>query len=172
MWQSIVKVVALVFLDLGMLCSLILIPLGAPGNFILLGLALLAAWLGSWQSLGWLSLVIMAAMVILAEVVEALLGSAMAKRFGASWWGVLGAFLGGIAGVILGSALLPVVGTLIGAFLGAGAGAVLVEGWRLRRIDAEVMRAGWGALLGRVLAAIFKMSVGVGIVIYIVMQTH
>ena len=73
MWQDILKVIGLVFLDLGMLCCLILIPLGVPGNFILLALALLAAWLGSFQALSWLALGILAALVILAEVVAALL---------------------------------------------------------------------------------------------------
>ncbi len=172
MWQSILVVIGLVFLDLGMLCCLILIPLGAPGNFILLALTFLAAWLGGFHALSWLALIIMAALVILAEVVEALLGSAMAKRYGASWWGVGGAFLGGIAGVIIGSALLPVIGTLLGAFLGAAAGAVLLEGWHMRRIDGEALRAGWGALLGRLMAAMFKVSVGVGIAVYVVIRTH
>ncbi len=172
MWQSIVKVIGLVFLDLGMLCCLILIPLGVPGNCMLLALTILAAWLGGFQALSWLALSIMATLIILAEVVEALLGSAMAKRYGASWWGVGGAFVGGIAGVIIGSALLPVVGTLFGAFLGAAAGAVLLEGWHLRRIDNEALRAGWGALLGRLMAALFKVSVGVGIAVYVVIRTH
>lgn len=172
MWESILKVVGLVFLDLGMLCCLILIPIGAPGNFILLGLVALAAWLGGFQALGWVALIVMAAAVVLAEVVEALLGSAMAKRYGASWWGVGGAFVGGIAGVVVGSALLPLVGTLIGAFLGAALGAVLLEAWHLQRIDGDALKAGWGAMLGRLMAALFKMSVGVGIVIYVVLRTH
>jgi uncharacterized protein YqgC (DUF456 family) len=172
MWQSVLKVIGLIFLDLAMVVSLILIPLGIPGNFILLGLAFAAAWIGGWQAIGWLALLVMVLMVLLAEVVEALLGSAMAKKFGASWWGVAGAFLGGIAGVILGSALLPLVGSLIGAFLGAAVGAVLLEAWHLRRVDQGALRAGWGAFLGKVLASLFKMSVGMGIVIYVVLRTH
>lgn len=172
MWQSILKVLALIFLDLGILCSLILIPLGLPGIYVLLGLALLAAWLGGFQAIGWIALLAMLGFIVLAEVVEALLGSALAKKYGASWWGVLGAFAGGIAGVVLGSALLPVLGSLLGAFLGAAAGAVLLEGWHLRRIDGDALRAGWGALLGKLLASLFKMSVGMGIAVYVIMRTH
>ena len=172
MWQSILNVLGLILLDLAMLTSLILIPLGLPGNFILLGLALLAAWLGGFQAIGWLALAVMAALIVLAEVLEALLGSAFARRYGASWWGVLGAFLGGIAGVIVGSALLPIVGSLIGAFLGAALGAVLLEAWHLRRVDADALRAGWGAFLGKLVASILKVSIGMGIVIFILLRTH
>ncbi len=172
MWQSLLKITGLVFLDLGLLISLFLIPLGIPGNFIILGLALLAAWLGGFQVLGLWSLLIMLAAVLLAELVEALLGSAMAKKYGASWWGVLGALLGGFLGVIVGTALLPLVGSLVGAFLGAALGAALLEAVNLRRVDADAMRAGWGAFLGRLLASFFKMGVGAGMVIWVILQTH
>lgn len=172
MWQSVLKIIGLAFLDLTMLVSLILIPLGLPGNFILLALALLVAWLGGFQAVGWLALLVMAALVVLAEVVEALLGSAMAKRFGASWWGVGGAFVGGIAGVLLGSAVLPIIGSLVGAFLGAAVGAVLLEAWHLRRVDQDALRAGWGAFLGKLLASLLKVSIGMGIVVFIVIRTH
>ncbi len=172
MWQSIVGVLGLIFLDLAMLVGLILIPLGLPGNFILLGLALLAAWAGGFQTIGWLALIVMAALIILAEVLEAMLGSALARRYGASWWGVLGAFVGGIAGVIIGSAIVPLIGSLVGAFAGAAIGAVLLEAWHLRRVDSEALRAGWGAFLGKLTAAILKVALGMGIVIFVVLRTH
>lgn len=172
MWQSIVKWIGLVSLDMAMLTCLFLIPLGIPGNFILLGLALLAAWLGGFTAIGWIALVIMLGAVLLAELVEALLGAAMARKYGASWWGVLGAVLGGLAGAIIGTVLLPLLGSLLGAFLGAAIGAALLEAMNLRRLDEEAFRAGWGAFLGRILASMFKMSVGMGIVAYIVYRTH
>ena len=172
MWQSILNVLGLIALDLGMLVSLVLIPLGLPGNFLLLGLAVLAAWIGSFQTIGWLALVVIAALIVAAEVVEAMLGSVFARRYGASWWGVLGAFAGGIAGMIVGSAILPLVGSLIGAFLGAALGAVLLEAGTLRRVDAEALRAGWGAFLGKLTAAILKVSLGMGIALFIVLRTH
>ncbi len=172
MWQSVLKVVGLVFLDLGLLVSLFLIPLGIPGNFVILGLALLAAWIGGFQAIGFWTLLIMLGAVLFAELVEAFLGSAMAKKYGASWWGVLGALLGGFLGVIAGTALFPVVGSLVGAFLGAALGAAVLEAVNLRRVDADAMRAGWGAFLGRLLASFFKMGVGVGMVIWLILRTH
>jgi uncharacterized protein len=172
MWQSILKVSGLIFLDLGLVLSLFLIPLGIPGNFVILALALLAGWLGGFQAIGLWSLLIMLAAVLLAEVVEAVLGSAMAKKYGASWWGVLGALLGGFLGVIVGTAFLPVVGSLVGAFLGAAIGAAALEAINLRRVDQEALRAGWGAFIGRLLASFFKMGVGTGMVIWVILRTH
>jgi len=172
MWHDALKIIGLVFLDLGMVASLFLIPLGVPGNFIILGLALLAAWLGGFQALGFASLMVMLTAVLRAELVEALLGSAMARRYGASWWGVLGALIGGFLGVLAGTALLPVVGSLVGAFLGAALGAALLEALNLRRLDKDALRAGWGAFLGRLLASFFKMGVGAGMAIWVVLRTH
>ncbi|MCP4546859.1 MAG: DUF456 domain-containing protein [bacterium] len=172
MLHTILKIAGLAALDLALLTCLILIPMGIPGNFIMLALALLTAWLGHFQAISWLALIIMLAMVILAEVVEAALGSVMARKYGASWWGVGGAFIGGITGVILGTAVLPLIGSLIGAFIGSAVGAVLLETWHLRRIDDEVLRAGWGAFIGKLLAALFKVSVGMGIMAYIIIRTH
>ena len=172
MGEAALRVLGLVLLDLGLLTCLILVPLGLPGNFILLGLALVAAWVGHFAAIGWVALLAMLGAVLLAELVESLLGAAMVKRYGASWWGVGGAFLGGIAGSLIGSAILPLVGTLVGAFLGAGAGAVLLEAWHRRRVDAEALRAGWGAFLGKLLASLLKVAVGLAIAVYIVVRTH
>jgi uncharacterized protein len=172
MLSSIFHVAGLILLDAAMLGCLLLIPIGLPGNFILLGLALLVAWLGQFQVIGWVALLVMLALVILAEVVEALLGSALARKFGASWWGVGGAFVGGIVGAVAGSAIIPLIGTLVGAFLGAAVGAVLLEVWHQRRIDENAFKAGWGALLGKVLATLFKTSVAMGIIAMMVIRTH
>ena len=172
MWQDVLRIVGLIGLDLGLVVCLLLVPLGVPGNFIMIGLALLAAWIGGFQSIGWLALVLMLAAAVLGEVVEALLGSAMARRFGASWWGVGGAFVGGIVGAMLGSAVIPLLGTLVRAFLGAAAGAVALEAWHARKVDQGALRAGWGAFLGKLLASLFKMSIGMGIAAWIVLRTH
>jgi uncharacterized protein YqgC (DUF456 family) len=172
MWDGALKIFGLVALDLGLLACLVLVPLGLPGNFLLLGLALAAAWLGHFAQIGWVALLVMLGLVLLAELVESLLGAAMTRRFGASWWGVGGAFLGGIAGSLIGSAVLPLIGTLVGAFLGAAAGAVLLEAWHRQRVDAEALRAGWGAFLGKLLASLIKVAVGLAIAVYIVVQTH
>jgi len=172
MWHHILRIVGLVLLDSALILSLLLVPLGVPGNFIILGLALLAAWMGGFQAIGWGSLLAMLAAALLAELVEALLGSAVAKKYGASWWGVLGALAGGFLGVAVGTAILPLVGSLIGAFLGAALGAMALESVKLRGLDRNALRAGWGAFIGRLLASFFKVSVGAAMVIWVMLRIH
>jgi uncharacterized protein YqgC (DUF456 family) len=55
---------------------------------------------------------------------------------------------------------VPLIGSVIGAFVGAFAGAVLLE-LLARRQMAPALRAGWGALLGRVIATATKVGFGV-----------
>jgi uncharacterized protein YqgC (DUF456 family) len=72
---------------------------------------------------------------------------------------MIGTFLGGLVGAAIGTAWLPVIGSLIGAVLGAFAGAFGGEMLGGRSASPSV-RAGTGALLGRVTATVFKLGVG------------
>lgn len=169
--ENATHLILLVLLDLGLLAGLLAIPLGIGGNFIVLGLAAVVAIATRFTSIGWMALGIMAAAVAVGEILESVLGVAMARRFGASRWGMIGAFVGGILGAILGTAALPVIGSVIGSFIGSAGGAIGAEllSGRERR---EGLRAGWGAFLGKGLATSMKLGIGVGIVVYVVQQTH
>ena len=174
-------IAALIGLDLVLLIGLLFIPLGLGGNFILLGVAVVVALLTGFTQLGWWALGIMLGAVVAGEVLEAVLGSLVARKYGASKWGMLGAFAGGILGDAVGTGVLPVVGSLIGSFVGAAAGALAAELLALSASGQEIhgldgtrpgLRAGFGALLGKALATGLKMAIGVAMAIYIVMRTH
>ena len=143
-----------------MLGGLAAIVLGLGGLFILLALALGVAWAGHFTTLSLSTWVILLVATVLAELAELGLGVIMARTFGATRWGMIGAFAGGVAGTIVGTAAMPVVGTLVGAFLGSFAGAV---GGELLRGESpgRGLRAGCGAFMGRVLAATFKLGLGI-----------
>ena len=147
-WDILARVAAVILLDIVLLGGLIAIPLGLSGNFIILGVAIMVALVTKFSLISLWALVIMAAAVVLGEIIEALLSSLMARRYGASKWGMLGAFVGGIAGAIVGTPILPLIGSVIGSFLGAAVGAVLFEYIHLRQMHTS-MPAGWGALLGK-----------------------
>lgn len=164
----VVWILLLVLLHVLVLAGLFAIVLGLGGNFILLGLALAVAWIGGFSHLAlWLWLVLLG-LAILGEVVESVLGVATARGFGASRYGMLGTFVGGILGAIAGTAWLPVIGSLIGAFVGAFAGAFAGE-LLAGRPTGESARAGWGAFLGRVGATVFKIAVG-GVIAFFTMK--
>lgn len=161
----------LALLDIAILLALLAIPIGLGGNFILLGLALVIAIASDFSTVGWIALLAMGAAVTVGEILEALLGSLMARRFGASKWGMLGAFAGGLAGAIAGTAIVPIVGSIIGSFLGAAAGAIWAE-LAAGKEREKGLRAGWGAFLGKVLATALKLAIGLAIAIYLVAVTH
>jgi uncharacterized protein YqgC (DUF456 family) len=178
-WSIIFRIVGVILLDIALIVGLIAIPLGLSGNFIILGLALITAIATGFQAIGWVALLIMAAAVVIGEVVESFMGVLMARKFGATKWGMSGAFLGGLGGAILGGIIgaavgtfiVPVIGTIIGSFVGTALGAVLLELARGSSREKGT-RAGMGAFLGKVLASAFKMAIGIGMVVYIVIQTH
>ena len=150
----------LVLLHLGVLAGMLAIIFGLSGNFILLGLALLVGWLGGFSHISLLTLGVMLGLAILGEVVEAFLGIFTARKFGASKWGMIGTFLGGLIGAALGTVWLPLLGSLIGALVGAFGGAFAGE-WMGGRGTKESARAGTGAFFGRVMATGFKLGIGV-----------
>jgi uncharacterized protein YqgC (DUF456 family) len=147
--------------------GLIMIPLGLPGLWVMVGAAILHRVAGRSDEMSVGFLVLIAALALAAELVEAVLGVAAARRFGASRWGMWGAFLGGIVGAVALSPFFPLVGTLLGAFVGAFAGAFGLELWKSRTFRSS-WRAGLGAFVGRVAATAVKVAVGVAVVMLIV----
>jgi len=161
----VLEILLLVLLHLAVLAGLLFIILGLSGNFVLLGLALITAWIGGFEHLSWLVWIVLLALAVLGEVVEALLGVAAARGFGASKWGMFGTFVGGILGAIAGTAWIPLIGSLIGAFVGAFAGAFVAEWFSGRAVRASA-RAGTGAFLGKVAATGLKMGIGAAIAFF------
>lgn len=156
----VLRILLLILLHLAVIGGLFAVVLGFSGNFILLGFALLVAALGGFEHLSVVSLVVLLALALLGEVVEAVLGMAAARRFGASRWGMIGTFLGGILGAVLGTAWIPLLGSLVGALVGAFAGAFVGELLSGQRTGPSA-RAGTGAFLGKVTASAFKLGIGI-----------
>lgn len=140
--------------------SLLLVPLGLPGNWLMLVVVAVGAATGR---IGWPLFGLLVGLAGVAELLEYLFVERLSGRYGGSRRAFWGALAGGIAGALLG-APIPVVGSLValavGTFVGAGA-VTLVErqGWR------SAARVGWGALLGRALAAAAKTATGLAILV-------
>ena len=119
-----------------------------PGAPLLFAGLVAAAWAEDFAYVGWgwLALLgLLAALTYAADFAATALG---AKKFGASPRAVVGAALGGLAGIFFGP-----LGMLIGPF----AGAVLAE-LSLRRDWQSAQRAGFGATLGLALGAVAKLA--------------
>ncbi|HEX2780554.1 MAG TPA: DUF456 domain-containing protein [Gemmatimonadaceae bacterium] len=140
-------------------CCILLIPLGLPGTWLILGVAVAYAAM-THESIGWVSIVIIGVLAIVGEVLEFMLTGRVARRFGGSKRGSWGAIIGGTAGAIMGIPFpVPFVGSMIGAFLGAFAGAFLFEVAGGTRAGPAT-KVATGAFLGRVAAAAMKVGIG------------
>lgn len=141
---------------MGLVVALLVMFVGLAGSIVpalpSTPLILIAAighklWFGTESAEWW----IIGALVVLTGislVLDHLVSAYGAKRFGATWRGVLGAILGGIVGMFLG-----IVGLLLGPFIGAAAFELMG-----RRTVADSSRAGLGATLGLIAAAVAKLA--------------
>ncbi len=155
---------------LGLLFGLFLVPLGLPGNWVILGIAFLKAFVNDFQSLTFAWLIFLLVLALIGEAVEFFLGVYVAKRYGASRWGMMGAFFGGLIGGIAGTPLLlPGIGTMIGAFVGAFLGAFALEYIHRMRSDVSY-KAGIGAFIGRILAIVLKLEVGIAMILIVIIK--
>jgi uncharacterized protein len=124
------------------------VPLLPGAPLVFLGL-LLAAWIDDFHRVGWVTLTLLALLTLLAYAVELWATRHGARRMGASGWALLGAFLGGIAGLFF---ALP--GLVLGPFVGAVAGEYLA-----RRDLRQAGRAGLGTWLGLLLSTAGRLVV-------------
>ncbi len=122
---------------------------GIPGNVLIaLGSLFYAVTTGFHQfSLGFVLTIF--GVMILFEMLEFILISVSAQRYGSSKWGVVGAIIGGILGAISGAFFTPVLGGIIGSFLGVFWGTFFVEFVRKGKLSSS-LKSAYGAFLGRV----------------------
>ena len=145
-------------LAVALVLSLLLVPLGLPGLWVMLGIALLYDLMVAGGPIGVGVLAGALVLAVIAEVIEFVLGGRVARRFGGSRRAEWGAIAGGIIGAVVGVPV-PVVGPLLGAFVGAFAGAMVGE-LSVRRELRGSTRVAVGALIGRAAAVAVKVAIG------------
>jgi uncharacterized protein YqgC (DUF456 family) len=139
-----------------------------PGSWVALVAIFIYALATGFSGIGWVMLLVMAAIAIVGEIIESLLGLVYVAHKGATKWGVLGAFVGGLVGAIAGSTVIPFVGTVIFGLVGAFAGAVLLEYLYYRSLD-KALQTGFFAFIGKLSAMFVKFALGlviIGLFIY------
>jgi uncharacterized protein YqgC (DUF456 family) len=170
LWAGIV--LAIVVMVAGVLACL----LGLPGSAAVLVVALVLSACTGWARPPWWVVLIFAALTVLAETGDNVLGAWGTKRYGGSSKGAFWALLGGLAGALLFGWVGPVigglggpVGSVIGAVIAPLAGGMLggyLGGYwyelRQGRPDEEARRAGWGAFLGRAAGSLLKTLIAAG----------
>lgn len=140
-----------------------------PGNWGLLGLTALFAWLvphDSSRGIAWNTVWILLVLAVVGEIIEFLAGAAGAAKRGASrrsiWLSLVGALAGSIGGAIVGLPIALVgspIAALLGGAAGSFAGAYLGETWAERPLGHSVAVAK-GAFMGRLWGTVGKFAVG------------
>src|SRR5713226_3886965 len=148
-----------VLLALCCVAGLALIALGLPGLWLMVAAVVGYGWLTAFHSIGVATIAVVLTLAVVGELFELWFGFGLARRYGGSKRAGWGALIGGLVGAFVGVPV-PVVGSVIGALVGSFAGAMLFEYSRSWTAGPAV-RAGWGALLGRVAATAAKMAVGI-----------
>jgi len=93
-----------------------------------------------------------------------------AKRFGASRWGVIGAFVGLLLGIFGLLPALPFGGPLLGAIIGPLVGAIVGE--FLYRKDFKVaLKAGLGIFVGNVVGQLVQLVLAIASTVVFLITT-
>jgi uncharacterized protein YqgC (DUF456 family) len=146
-----------------MLLSIFVVPLGLPGTFIMVGLAILANSFAA-AGISWFAIGTGLTLAVVAEVLEWTLSASFARKYGGSrragWGALIGGFIGAFAGVPV-----PVIGSMIGAFAGAFVGALIGEFSRKESDAATSTRVATGALIGKAAATAIKLAIAFAIAI-------
>ena len=120
-----------------------------PGAPLVFAGFLLAAWIDGFQKVGWITLTVLAILMLLTFAIEFAAAGMGAKRVGASKLAVVGAAVGTLVGIFLG-----IPGLLLGPFVGAVAGEYLS-----RRNWQQAGRVGIGTWIGILLGTAGKLAV-------------
>ncbi|MDE3171543.1 MAG: DUF456 domain-containing protein [Gemmatimonadota bacterium] len=156
---------AIVILVLVLLGALLIVPLGLPGTWVMVGAALVYH-LAVRGTVGMATVAGTAVLALIGELLEFGLAARYAKKYGGSRRAGWAAIAGGLVGAFVGVPV-PVVGPVIGAFLGAFLGALAGE-LSAGSDHRTAGRVATGALLGRVAAAAMKVGLGAVMAVWIV----
>ena len=135
--------------------SLVLMLIGLVGVILpfLPGVSL--AWLGlfiyaaftHFKDISLVAILVFLGLTIISTILDLIIPSLGAKKYKASKWGIVGAFVGSLLGV----AFFSLPGIIIGPFLGALIGELLA-----RRTFKQATQSAFGAFLGFITGALIK----------------
>lgn len=148
-----------------LLFSLILVPLGFPGTWMMIGGAVAYGYLQQGASIGAITLIGTTVLALAGEIAEFTVTARYTRQYGGSRRAGWGAIIGGLVGAVMGVPV-PVVGSVIGAFVGSFVGALVFEYTRHQEAGTAT-RVATGALIGRVAATALKVALGCVMVVWL-----
>lgn len=148
-----------ILLSLLSIAGVILTVFTLPGIWLVYISVFILAWMGSFEIITPLILVILFVLSLLSTLVDNIVIAMGAKKLGGSNWGMLGAILGGIVGLV--------VGNIVGMFLGPIVGATLFELIFSHKDFKSSFKAGIGSFLGILFSIVLKVGFTIGMIVYV-----
>lgn len=145
LWPVLSLIVAMLLIVAGLVGTLLPVVPGAP--LVFFGLWLIALS-DHYQHVGWPTLTLLAAVVLVTVIVDFVASALGAKKVGASRQAVTGALLGSVIGVFFG-----IPGLLLGPFVGAVVGELMAQA----RVERATM-VGVATWLGLLAGSIAKLA--------------
>lgn len=155
-----------VLLTLLVLAGMILILFGLAGQFLAPAGATVYVLCTSEARLGWVAVAVFWAAAALTEAADYLAAGWGARRFGASRGAGLVVLVGGLAGSLVCAPILFPFGAVLGCFAGCFVSAAAYELLRGRKAR-ESVRAGAGALVGRLAGIALKEAALLGVAVFV-----
>ena len=167
-WNIFVAVIGHALFWVGALVALLSVPIGMPGTWVFIGLALVFALFTGFAQITWTVLLLLVAAATVGEIIEFIGGLLGARYGGAGKSGMIAATVGGLVGAIAGTALIPipVIGSLLGAMGLCFAAVLVVEYHRLRDYEGA-SRAGFWALAGKMVSLFAKTAIGAAMAVWV-----
>ena len=170
-WENLAHFFAISSIFLCILIGVLLVPLGLPGTWVIVGGSFLYSLFYPFDggaASPWGVNAILFGLACFGEIMEFLVGTLGSKPLKVSNGAIACAFVGGIVGGIIG---VPVflVGALLGIFLGAFLGALIYEWITLKNFGRAFVNA-MAVLATRVVAVFLKTSLALGMGVYLVFK--
>ncbi len=122
---------------------------GLPGN-ILIALSTLFMGITTGFNQFSVTFILTVFAVLLAfELVEFVMISFTARRFGSSRWGIVGGIIGGLLGAATGAFFTPILSVIICSIIGVFIGAFSLEFIKQGNLKSS-LRSGLGAFIGKI----------------------
>ncbi len=120
-----------------------------PGHPMIFAGAWLAAWIGDYQHVSWVTLLVLGILTVIGFAVDWVAQTMGAQKAGASKYGLTGAMIGTIMGIFMGLFgifFMPLIGAFVGEYI--------------YQRDLKIAgRVGWATWLGMLAGSALKVAI-------------
>lgn len=167
-FQSVLQFLPKILVCMMTLAGIIMVPLGLPGLWVIVGTSLLYSYFyqySSGHSDVWVN-VILFFLALLAEILEFLVGTFGGKAMvEVSTGAIISSIVGGLIGAMIGVPIF-LIGSFLGLLLGAFLGALIYE-WVIHKDFGTALTAAVAVFLSRMVASFLKTCIALAMATYL-----